>query len=33
LTIYQQGGYEDKIITITNNKYLYQDIWSDRPEL
>ena len=33
LTIYQQGGYEDKIITITNNKYLFRDIWSNRPEL
>lgn len=33
LTIKQGAGYEDKILRIDNNKYLYQDIWSDRPEL
>ena len=32
LTIYQTPGFRDITFTVTNNRYLLTDVWTNRPE-
>ena len=32
LTIYQTRGFRDITFTVTNNRYLLTDVWTNRPE-